>query len=263
MYKATDLDTGMLVAVKIGKPSNNATLRREAELMKRFNHPSLLNVLADGECRRAYFFVTPFMPGGSLQDQLNQKRSFSVLRALPIIYRIAGALDYIHNKGVIHRDVKPSNIVFDDNGLAYLTDFDVALGLAEEHIEEVSAAGTPLYMSSEAVLAHETVDRRTDVYSLGVVLYQMLTTIHPLRGRNIGDILSCIIYWDPLPLRFLNPKIPKAVEDVVLKAIEKPTSRRYQSAGEFALALETASKETLTEEVLSFQGLCTGADPEE
>jgi serine/threonine protein kinase len=162
-------------------------------------------------------------------------------QTLLILQQIAPALDYAHREGVLHRDLKPSNILLDANGDAYVTDFGIAriLGTNPKPLTTSGVVGTPSYMSPEQAQGHE-LDGRSDVYALGVVLFEMLTGVRPFEGETPYSVAVKHVTEPPPSACAINPKLPRTIEAVLFKALAKKCELRYQTAGELAAALKTA-----------------------
>jgi serine/threonine-protein kinase len=241
VYKAIDPDNGKVVAIKrirsdrTGSAGEASRFLEEAQRMAQFDHPNILKVLEVGEDNGRPYYVMNYVNGGSLDDYVADTRG-GVETILGAVYKIALALQQIHEKGWLHRDVKPSNILVGRDGEPYLSDFGIARLLSHEHEEDNDdeTAGTPMYMAPEQLLAPSIVDERTDVYALGVIMYELMTGVRPYRGHGTEVVISRILFWDPIQPRMLNPAIPTAVETVVMKAMEKRTSHRYRTAGDLA-----------------------------
>jgi serine/threonine protein kinase/formylglycine-generating enzyme required for sulfatase activity len=245
VYKAYQPSLGRYVAIKVlplyhaDAETFNARFIREARAVARLEHPHILPIYDFGREGELSYIVTKYVVGGTLKDQLGQP--FDLQCAASITTQVASALDYAHDQGIIHRDVKPSNILLDRGEWALLTDFGLAKMIGGSvHITGSGVGiGTPAYMSPEQGQGLE-VDRRSDVYSLGVILYEMLTGRTPYDADSPLTVMVQHI-TKPLPSpRLVNPDIPIEVERVILKALMKDPVYRYAYAGDLAIALGTA-----------------------
>jgi serine/threonine-protein kinase len=218
---------------------------QEAQSQARLNHPRIVGVsdffAEDGQ----YFLVMPLLSGKNLADRLHEIQSpLPVSDALVVARDVLEALDYAHQQGVIHRDVKPSNILLDRDGHAALTDFGIALSLGRRRVTLTrTSLGTPHYMSPEQIRSPKTVDHRTDVYSFGCVLYEMLTGRPPFAEAADAEdtdfaLKEAHVYKVPEPLRRRNPQVPAWLEAVVLRALAKNPDERFSGCGEFRRALD-------------------------
>lgn len=245
VYKAYQPSLGRYVAIKVLPPYHAeaetfiARFIREARAVARLEHPHILPIYDFGREGDLSYIVTKYVEGGTLKDQLGQP--FDLRRAASIISQVASALDYAHDQGIVHRDVKPSNILLDRDEWVLLTDFGLAkmAGASARITGSGVGIGTPAYMSPEQGQGLD-VDRRSDVYSLGVILYEMLTGRTPYEANSPLSVMVQHI-TKPLPSpREVNPNIPVAVERVILKALVKDPAYRYTRAGDLAAALEDA-----------------------
>jgi len=213
---------------------------QEAVATANLEHPNIVSVYDFFSINDDAFLVMSYIDGGSLQDRLKNRRRLSVSEALHIAGDILGALNFAHQKGIVHRDVKPSNILLSPDSHAYLVDFGIALVLGKTRITRFGAnVGTPDYMSPEQIRGGQ-LDHRTDVYSFGCVLYEMLTGRSPFRRsdedtefalmeRHISDV--------PTPLRTLNPEVSEETEAAVMRALAKDREQRFAGCANMAKAL--------------------------
>ncbi len=208
----------------------------EARKMAQLSHPNITPVYQVGEETGHQFFAMHYLRGGALSQRL-QSGPLSVPQALWIAVQILEALDYAHRRGVIHRDVKPANILFDEQGTPVLTDFGIAKAADDQQLTTIgTSVGTPRYMSPEQA-ASKQVDHRADIYAMGIVLYEMVCGRPPFDGPSSVAIAVRHINEPPVPPRALRPDLPLWLESVILKALAKDPGERFASAGEMAEAL--------------------------
>ena len=250
VYKAYDTRLEADVAVKVIRTDKFTPevlaralkrFEREAKALARLTHPNIVKVSDYGEYEGSPYLVMPYLPGGNLKAFLKQRGHLLWQEAVKLLLPIAEALDYAHSQNVIHRDVKPSNILLTERGQPMLTDFGVAKVLEEEATIALTGTGmgvgTPEYMAPEQFQG-KAIDGRADIYSLGIVFFETLTGRKPYQA----DTPAAVIWMqasEPLPRpKQFAPDLPGAVEKVLLKALAKKPEDRYQSMGEFAAALE-------------------------
>ncbi len=242
VYLATDKRSQQEVAIKMVHGShvdNSVRFQREIELVRTLTHEHILPILDSGAYDDWYYMVMPYVEHGTLQERI-ERQLLTPDEAGVILAQIADALQYAHDKGIIHRDIKPTNVLQRDDDFVYLMDFGVAKALdADNSLTRTGAMiGTPRYMAPE--LAFESATTVSDVYSLGVLLYQMLTGRVPFEGITPLQTLQKHIQEQPAPPSLLNPAIPHAVEQVILCAMNKDPRLRFQTPREMAQAYHAA-----------------------
>lgn len=246
VYKAYHPAMERYVALKIlprdfaSKPEFVARFKQEAKVVAGLQHPHILPVFDFGEAEGYTYLVMPFIKSGTLTDLLKGE-PLPLEQARSLISQIGGALDYAHARGLVHRDVKPSNVLIDESGNCLLSDFGLAkiLEASEKLTMSGAVMGTPAYMSPEQGLGR-TLDGRTDVYSLGVILYEMATGRTPYKAETPMAVMLKHISAPLPPPSSVQPGLPESVEAVILKALAKEPEDRYQTAGAMVKALQAA-----------------------
>ena len=213
---------------------------REIGIAARLSHPHIVPLIDSGESQGVLYYVSPFVPGGSLRDRLDREKRLPIDEAVRIATEIGTGLDYAHRNGFVHRDVKPENILFADDH-ALLADFGIAHVAAGDGVEPITksgmALGTPEYMSPEQATGDGEVGSPSDIYSLACVVYEMLVGRPPFRGSSAIATMAKHVTEKPKRLRTLRPEVPLAIEQAILRALAKIPSQRYATVSEFIGAL--------------------------
>jgi len=239
VYLGCHICTGVYVAIKVVDTytADLKLLYREKEIIQALQHEHIVPCLEAAQDGRYYYMVMPYLQGGTLEDMLNEK-PLTLEETSIVLEQLTSALSYIHELGILHRDIKPTNILFDRHYNLYLTDFGIASWLGDKPEHNGHVMGTPHYTAPE--LFDGVVDQRSEVYSVGILLYQLLTGSLPFDGPS--DWKVCLHHRETRPLApsLLNPSIPRAVERVILCALEKDPRRRYQSVEDLLYAFQDA-----------------------
>jgi formylglycine-generating enzyme required for sulfatase activity/nucleotide-binding universal stress UspA family protein len=245
VYKARDTTLDRIVALKIlnpypaSQPEFVQRFQREARTAAGLRHPHIVTIYEVGEDAGEHYLAMDLLPGQTLTERLSRE-PLSLEEIASIIEQIAGALDAIHRRGLVHRDVKPSNIMVDDNGQSTILDFGIVRAAEGTLTPSMGFMGTPQYMSPEQADGKKDIDARSDVYALGIVAYQMCTGQVPFDADSPLVVVRLQADKPPPVPRELNPQLSPEVEQVLLKTLAKKRQDRYQSAGEMALALRQA-----------------------
>jgi len=209
----------------------------EAHMVGMLQHPNILPIFDAGEESGQYYVVTEFVQGArTLAAYCRPDNLLPIDDVVEIIYKCAKALHYAHTRGVIHRDVKPSNVMLTQSNDVRIIDFGIAL-LADADVSRIEGiAGSPSYMSPEQVQSYDLTNR-SDIYSLGAVMYELLTGFRPFRASSLNKLLHQIVFATPQPIHALRPEIPEDLENVVARALQKDPERRYRNGLELAADL--------------------------
>ena len=246
VYLARHQRLNTLAALKVLYPSltHDQSFRDrfllEAQTQSQLQHPNIARVIDYIEQQDQFYLVVEYLAGGTLADVIDHAGGpIDPGRALTWTKQALYALDYAHQRGVIHRDIKPSNLMFDESGNLKVMDFGIALVMGGRRLTSTGVTmGTPEYMSPEQIARPKDVDHRTDVYSMAIVLYEMLAGRPPFQGDTDFSIRAAQVNNPPPPLRYLNPSIPEALDQAVMRALAKDPNQRYSGCGEFINALE-------------------------
>jgi serine/threonine-protein kinase len=251
VFLAHDLRHDRQVALKVLRPEVAADIGaerflREIKMAAGLNHPHILPVYDSGQTDGLLFYVMPNMEGRSLRERLDAQRQLPLEEALKITREVASALDYAHRHHLVHRDIKPENILLHEDA-AMVADFGIGKAMsAEGSITQTGVAiGTPAYMSPEQATGETNIDGRSDLYSLGCVLYEMLAGEAPFTGPTAQAVITKR-FISPIPMVRAVREVPEAVDSAVTRALAKTPVDRYHTAAEFAEALRIISRETAT-----------------
>ena len=245
LYRATDLNSGREVAIKVPNPEMEADpvllerFKREEEIGRQLDHPGIVKTFNDEE-RSRFYMVIEWVDGRLLRTILNEEKKLSIDRASTLAHRICDALDYMHKHGIVHRDLKPENIMVDENDQIKLIDFGIAMKEDARRLTFVNVSsllGTPDYISPEQVKGARG-DQRSDIYSMGIIFYEMLTGRVPFVGPNPLAVMNERVLNDVKPPRDLNPEISPELEEILYRALEREPRHRYATASEMMWDLE-------------------------
>lgn len=249
VYKAVQPSLERYIALKVLMPHFAeaefvARFKREALAAARLSHPNVVHVYDAGEADGYYYIAMEYIEGGTLKDRLDERghEPMDIATTNQVVQGIGGALEYAHHQGIVHRDVKPANIMFTQDGRVVLSDLGLAKFYEAADLTQMTAViGTPYYMSPEQARS-KSVDARSDIYSFGVVIYEMLTGHVPFETDTPWMAIHQHIYEAPPPIRQRNPVVPEALAKVVELALEKDPDQRYQHAADLARAFAEAQK---------------------
>jgi len=245
VYKADELSLNRVVALKVLSPkiSDDETMikrfHREAQAVAKLSHPNIVHIYAIGEEEGIHYFTMEYIKGRTLRQVLKEQKAIPLGKALVFVIQAAEALGEAHKAGLVHRDVKPSNIMLDPAERIKVADFGLArlMDASSKLTVDGSFLGTPHYMSPEQCEG-QPVDRRSDIYSLGVTFYEILTGKPPVEGGSPGSIIAKVIEGKLRPIREIDPTVPKEVAAVITKMLAKDVSKRYRDMDEVIAALQ-------------------------
>lgn len=257
VYLAVDQTQNLDVALKVLnlKHTSNALevrrFKREVDVAQRLRHPNIIDIYEYGEIDEFAYLAMEYMPKGTLAERYANPVPLKLLDAAEVLRVIAGALDYAHSQGVLHRDLKLANVLLNAQEQLVLSDFGLALVQDASRITTTGQTfGTPLYMSPEQVSGVRTIDYRADIYSLGVIAYLLATGYFPFSGTSALMLLNQhLTEMPPLPSN-LNPRLPREIDDVLLKGLAKKPEDRFDSAGALAKAFADVTAEISATEII-------------
>jgi serine/threonine-protein kinase len=245
VYLARDLHDGQSVAIKVMLPKVATAIGaerflREIAIASSMAHPRIVPVHDSGNASGVLYYIMPYVEGDSLYARLERDRRLSLEDALQITHDVASALGYAHSRGVLHRDVKPENILL-VGGRALVADFGLARAIGSADYQKLTETGiiigTAHYMSSEQLLEDRELDQRADIYSLGCILYEMLSGEPPYTGASLTDLVRGILRAPVPSVRRLQASVPATVDDAIGRALAKSATARFSTMQEFAAAL--------------------------
>jgi len=228
------------VAIKISRPTSDSARRRifiEAQSTGLLNHPNIVSVYDAGVHGDSCYITMEYIEGYTLKKFCRKNNLLPLKKVAEIIFSVCNALDYAHKNGVIHKDIKPGNIMIDKGGVTKITDFGIAQ--MAERTAEMGFWGTPSYMSPEQ-LEEDVVGKESDIFSLGCVLYELLTGRPAFPGKKVFSIMYKIINKEPASILSVRPNLPKILENIIKKALSKDVKDRYQTCRDFAYDLRVA-----------------------
>ena len=238
VFLARDVKHDRQVALKVLHPDlaksvGSERFLREINILARLNHPNILGLIDSGEADGLLYFVMPFVEGDTLRQRLSRESQLPIEDAVQVTREVADALGYAHGLGIVHRDIKPANIMF-VAGHAVVTDFGIAQAVTEAGADQLTqtglSVGTPYYMSPEQATGAETVDARSDLYSLGCVLYEMVGGEPPYTGPSSQAVLSRHSQAEIPSVSIIRPQTPPQVQAVIEKALAKSPADRFRTA---------------------------------
>ena len=251
VYLARDLKHDRDFAIKVMRPELTESVGperflREIRLLARLQHPNILGLVDSGEAGGLLYYVMPYLAGGSLRVRLTRERELPVAVALQIFREITWALEYAHAEGVVHRDIKPENVLF-SAGHALVADFGIAriVDDVDRGTTLLTTAGarigTPQYMAPEQATGDPKIDHRADLYAFGVLAYELLAGVPPFVAGSAAQVLALHLTQSPVPLSSYRSSVPAALEEVVMRCLEKRPADRWQTAGEVLAVLDRAA----------------------
>jgi len=246
VYKAYHASLDRHVAIKImdaamsGEPDFIERFRREARVIARLDNPHIVPVYDFNEYNGQPYLVLKYIDGQTLGQRI-KSAPLSALEIMEIVTAVGEALQYAHKQGILHRDIKPSNVLIAKDGYVYLTDFGLARIMeGNSSLTGDAIVGTPHYISPEQALNTAAIDERTDIYSFGVMIYEMITGRVPFDADTAFAVIEDHIYAPPPPPTSVNPRLPQEIDDILLKALAKNSSERYEKVADLVRAFKHA-----------------------
>ena len=247
VYLARDIKHDRQVALKVLRPELSAALGserfpREIKFVAQFNHPHILSLYDSGETQGFLYYVMPYVEGESLRDRLAREKQLPIADAVRILKEVADALAYSHARGVVHRDIKPGNVLLSGRH-AVVTDFGVAKAVTASASSDTMttvgmAVGTPHYMAPEQAMGQGDIDQRADIYALGILAYEMITGRTPFTAETAQGILAAHVMEAPKEIRELRPGLPEPIGQAIMKCLAKNPADRWQSADDLLAHLD-------------------------
>ena len=249
VFVATETALGRRVVLKVLAPELTATLsaerfKREISLAARLQHPNIVPLLSAGQAGQRLYYTMPLIDGESLRERMGRERPMSIENASRILEEVASALAYAHGEGIVHRDMKPENVMF-FHGRAVVLDFGIGKAVSAAQRADSDARitqagvslGTPTYIAPEQAAGDPSLDHRADIYALGVVAYEMLTSHPPFAGRTPQAIMAAHAHEPPPPVTGKRPDVPPRLANIVMRCLAKSPSQRPNSAEEIVRVL--------------------------
>ncbi len=270
VFVAEESALGRRVVIKVlaasGPAVNAERFRREILLSARLQHPHIVPVLTAGEVDGVPYFVMPYVEGASLRARLRQDGALPIAEAVRLLRNVGAALAYAHERGIVHRDIKPDNVIV-SGGVAVVLDFGVSKALAASTLapqEGVThpgiAVGTPAYMAPEQAAGDPEVDARADLYAFGILAYELLTASTPFGGRDAAQLLRAHLIETPPPLAGRRPEVPPALAALVMRCLEKEKTARPQTATEVLDLLDAMGTPSGTRATTRWEGAARAWD---